>query len=899
MAAEQSMQVIDARAAWYRWNDYRFGCLQNHLSDEFIQYIHLIPLFMQLNHRLLPGYMDKQVPLGVYQYEPGKQDITRAQKLNNKFRYQSEGVIRNYALDSVYIQRRVIDGKLYCWLLLASSLSKQQHAVLGEKADKISDWFRARGLKIQFFCMSSSDFRENRRNSLKDIDHALFMDFFYAENILLAGKYPVWWLVPPAEESRYDRFVEHIRQARFVDNEEYIDTGGLSDSTLDDILRYSIDQAQSIRKSAEISLVALLLADQKIVSWPGIEGLACRLKFQIYQDYRDIDPEIIVADILRDAFERYADTSHVISPRRLFLQLKNNPGKLNRDIIEAFNGDDMMHEPVARGIDHIITSLDFYKALHFKIQQAFSNIVDCYKNKTDSSALDESLIHISENLITYLSDNAERVPIYNSKDNAEIIFDRILLRHETAEQGSGRWHLVLEMPEGDERNIEGFGSLLGLLAWCWLNRLVNNMTQLSIDCPLHQIKQVEARYVLEVLMQQLKPASISQIPAVEFEKPARPLQSLLFVNFMSMVVEKDLQITEDDDPLNYGLQQKNLLSHCEQLIINSWGDVYTRKYSGNMGLLQCLCDWTHSVPLGSGEKPPPISAFGHGTGDSTYMAQRIDQVYGAIIGFFYSGRKTAARFILRLAADYYVIYIQDDRLQPAKIGHQRALIRYLESPLPAFENTGLERLAYSEYPLREIYQKNKSDVLQVFFQIINRRYHCWVLDEKGSLWSDVVEVYDTDSYVTHWLYLFRNILARLKNINYQNRALPRFEIQQISHNQLGGIEFNHLSADDISTSKNYIELRIKIVSRSSGDELSIDCNGQLFDFQQYQQNVLNKCVAYISEKRMAAGFLPVFISDIDVPLKLYEVAERDAIQISHILKFKRRFEHRINQLLNV
>ena len=36
----------------------------------------------------------------------------------------------------------------------------------------------------------------------------LFLDGFYTESFLLAGKYPVWWLIPPELELHHADFID-------------------------------------------------------------------------------------------------------------------------------------------------------------------------------------------------------------------------------------------------------------------------------------------------------------------------------------------------------------------------------------------------------------------------------------------------------------------------------------------------------------------------------------------------------------------------------------------------------------------------------------------------------------------------------------------------------------------
>jgi len=895
MKVENNLQVVDARQAYYRWNSFQFENLSTILGGDAHKYIQLIPLFLQINSKILPGSTDEEVPVGVYSYKPDKNVINSAKSINSKFRYHQEGVIKNYAIEAVFFNQGLINNSSSCWVIHRSSLNKKQISSFQDKINKISSWFSARGLMIKFIALSIDEFKNNNQQT-SQYNRALLLDVFYSEAILLAGKYPVWWLVPPYKEHEYTAFVEHIKQARFVEEEEFLDFGGIADYKQDDLIKYAVDKVQKFKKNPEKCLIELLVVDEVNNSWPKVDGVSFRLKERLYKGELDIFLVNVYASILSDSLNRYPVKNHILTPVRLFSRMRNISENVNHSIIDAFLADDYIYESSVKGLDSIVLYLNFYKAISFEIRQVFSNITSNYSKTNTVEVNDRPLTALIKNMLVFLSDDEGQVPLYNNKNEINIVLDRIHLKQDVLDESSV-WSLVLEISDGNEKTIEGFSSLLGLLAWCWLNRVVNNTTQVSIDCPSLQVKQIEAFSVLETLIQQLKPDLISNIPPIAFENPVKPLQSLLFVNFMASSKNENNNITEKDDPLSFGNQSENLITHCEQLIVNSWGDVYTREYSGNTGLLKCLCEWTHHAPVDSLANPQILKVFGNGVGDSTYMAQRVEQVYKEMTSFFYHQKHENGRFILRMGSDYHVIKNIDSLLMPEKIGKQKNLMKYLGEASADFQTTDLERLAYTDYPLREIYNHNTPDLFQVFFQVINRSYHAWAIDEKGALWSDVFDISDRESFITHWLYFFRNIRNRLKKINYQEREFPSLEINQISNNQLGGLEFYPLGANSITGNKNFIDIQVSIIGHQDGDQLSLICDGRSFNYNELKQNVIIECVQYMSARMSTDGRLPVFVTDINVPLRIYNVNERNEIQISHILKFKRNFEHKIHQLL--
>ena len=881
MKVENSLHVVDARDLYLKWNDHQLERLADSLSDDVFFVIKLIPLLLHVNSRFLPGHIGLDAPSGVYSYSPSQSILKDASSINKKFKYQDEGKIKNSAIDSLFFQKNIIDGKLRLWIFKDINLSKDQSGLMKEKIDKISSWVSFRGVKLDIVILTSVEFSESPKY-VSNGNKSIYMDYFYSEIVLLAGKYPVWWLVPPDKNNEYSAFVEHIKQARFVDDGEYIDLGSTNDFHKSDILNYAVNQIKTVKKSAEICLVKLMIASQRCAAWAEMDGVSIRLKYKLYQSEANINSLSIVSDMMYEVISRHADIKQVHNPHKIFSRLKTVSTELNTDVLDAFLGDDYYREGYVSEIDNIVSYLNLFKSIAYEIKSIFTEIVDACSLGDNATESDKKLDDVVTNMLVFLADNPGRVPVYNNKESDGIVLDRIQLKHQIND-AKDKWSLVLFESEGNEKIIEGFNNLLALLSWCWLNRLVNHLTQISISCPKQQVRQTEARYMLDILILNISPKLISDVPAEAFDNPARPMQCILFINFMLDKRQNSLA--------------SDLHVYCEQLAINSWGDAHTKQYVGNMGILKCLCDWTHYSPIDSLSRPQNLEAFGHNTGESTHMAQRVNKIYSEMTSFFYFDRSINGRFLLRLESNFYVIYVEDGLLKPDKVGGKRDLVEYLEEPLACYLPSMLESKAVVEEPLREIYQTNKENLLQVFFKLSNRRTYCWVIDERGSLWRDVIDDVDRESFVTHWLYLFRNIGNRLKKISYEDKELPGLEIKQISTNQLGGLEFYQIGSDGLTGAKKFIDVRVTIEAHDEGDQLSMICDGRSFSYKDFKRKALTECVEYISSKISIAGRMPVYVTDIDIPLRLFNITQSDEIQISHILKFKRTFERRIYKLL--
>lgn len=882
------MEVSDARQAFLNWNKKSLDHLIDQYEPEQQAALTVIPLLFQTNDRLLPGYNGPDIPAGIYGYIPAKTEIDSAKQFHAKFRYKQERALNVTIIESVFIQRNVIDESLSLWIIHIENLKSDQIEELRSKLNKIILWLKSRRLYVEGHLIAS-----HRLAKKANLSHD-FIDHFYLESCLYAGKYPVWWLVPPEKEDDYDGFVDHIKTARFVNEQEYLDIGHVANYERSDLIKLLITNVQDVYKRPEYTYLNLLLMSVKHSSWPDIDGLAWRVKSKLYlEEKTQQEPyaDDIVLEVLEQAIDSQSEVKHKMPVHRMFNLLAKYADHVSLSLLNKISGQETGFSYGLNVVDY----LSLYKALFSDIRSVYNTIVDKFYNQVDDTEANQQLVKMATSVQDYLSEDTNRVPIYNVKNRDEMILGRILLRHIFNKSGHDVWALVLEQDEGDEKVINGFTSLLALISWAWLNRIVDQSTQVSIDCPKRSVKQVEAHHVLSVLIRGFDQDFIHQISNKVFEREAQPINSLLFISLTEHEEFED--ITDEHDVLSYGDEGENLITDCEQIIGDSWGEVYTRKYTGHDGVLQCLCDWMNNYPLTRLIKPAKLHAYGYSSGESTYIAQRIGQVYEELLDFFYEKRQYDGRFILLLGDSYNAVQVENEILTQHRIGNRDALFKYFERANVEFCPYALERLALADTPLKEILERNKKNVVQIFYQVVNQTCDTYVLDEKGSLWHRQHQWFDHGSFIAHWLYLMRSIRNRLKKINYQDRDLPTLEIQNVSVNQIGGLEFYAVGSEAVTAERGFIDLQVEVAGGDKGDNINLVCDGRRFEYEKYGDRVIAECVQHISARMKGEGRKPVYVTDIEAPLRLYGVKDREHMQVIHFLKYKRNIENMLNQML--
>ncbi len=895
------MEVADVRQAFARWNQAQLQRMLEDYSTEQQAALQLIPLIFHINHRLLPGYNGPDTPAGIYGYKPEKDVIELGRQFNRRFNYQQERVLKNAIIDAVYLQQDFIHKQLTLWLIHFPGLKPEQFHELNDKLQRVAAWLRNRDIHCHTHLLSAEQLASLEVDKLaQDVRvPALFIDQFYLQARCLAGKYPAWWLVPAHEEAKYARALQRIVDAMFVNPDEFIDLGAISVEEPRQLLEQASVETHHLYEAPEICWLKLVVLSTRFNHWPSVDSPASRLKLAIVDQSSaaELTPESVCLALVEDLLEAPEDTIAAAEMQTLLMQLQQLPEDSISPLVARLAQMHLQHAPLQhRKKTELAGMMNGLQALFQHIGELFSRMLFRYRQIDDSEEHLPTLT-AAEAMLGYLKPTQERVAVYNTRLLPEMVIGRMILRFDPEHAPQQAWQLVLALDEVRERILGRFSNLLSLLAWALLNRLVDQGTQISIDHPSRMVKQIEARQVLETLLQRLDVEALLHPREKLFEQDNRPQQALVF-SHLTASEEYQQRMASDTafDPLLFGSEDELTVS-CEQLVLHSWGDVQVRQYTGNLGVLQCLCDWLSTGDADAGRQPGDLHSYGYSAGISTFWSQRIEQIYADLQQFFYSDGHWSGRFVVRMGPEYFLIESQDTTLGVGRVGTEQQMLARLERASDQFKTTGIERFAFSDMPLGSIYKRNRAGVVQIFFQLLNRQCRTWVLDEQGSLWYQQQLWFDRSSYIAHWLYVMRNLRTRLKKISYQQRELPGLEIFHLSNNALGVLECHPVGSESITAERGFIDVQLTVDVVDDQDRVSLICDGHLFDYGRYGDRVLDEAVRYIRGRFGRQGLQPVYVTDIEAPLRLYGVENREQIQVNHFLRYKRNIEQRLYQLL--
>lgn len=135
------------------------------------------------------------------------------------------------------------------------------------------------------------DEREDRREPGGDGSTQYFplLDEFYHSVIWPDGRTPLWWLVPPVHERRYDEYRRALLSKRFIRAEEVLDLGHLALIPVWEFIGAGLWQLPKAINSSCKSLSRLLLTEAYASEHPRVCCVALRSKEQVFADRSDLD----------------------------------------------------------------------------------------------------------------------------------------------------------------------------------------------------------------------------------------------------------------------------------------------------------------------------------------------------------------------------------------------------------------------------------------------------------------------------------------------------------------------------------------------------------------------------------------------------------------------------------
>ncbi|MFZ5956653.1 class I adenylate cyclase [Pseudomonas knackmussii] len=897
--------------------------------------LRLLPLLLDVNHPLLPGYVSATTPAGLSGFVPSDELLAEAQRLTRSFTYKARRGEQDLPIHGLFLMgslgtlAQAEQSDLDLWVCHADELPAEQVAELRRKCDLLEQWAATQGAEVHCFLVEPRGFVSGARNAQLTSDdcgtsqHYLLLDEFYRTAIWLGGRTPLWWLVPDYEEGRYREYVDTLLSKRFIRADEVIDLGSLAHIPPGEFIGSGMWQLFKGMSSPYKSVLKLLLSEVYASEFPRVGCLALRFKAEVYAgrlELDELDPYILLYRRLEEHLAARGESERLELVRRcLYLKVGKKLSRAPRQGRKSWQRLLMERMTDAWGWDSRVLGLLDARS-QWKVRQVslerralVNELTYSYRflsqfarqQQAGSGIAPRDLGVLGRRLYAAFERKAGKVEFINPGIAPDLAEDLLTLARLPATEAGGQasWALfggsVASADLGNYAPIKRARELLELLAWSHRNGVIDGSTRVTLQPGDSDLTDYELSNLLSSL-QQAVPMPLEEVEENALLRPSVPSSVLILVNVGLDPLRQHSQAnlhmtTARTDSLGYSGVRDNLVLTLDQVSLNSWNELLVNRYAGPSALLDCLRDFLNG--LSADAAPPRLLVRCFCRNRAAAIAQRVEDLFRDAYAQLAGGR--GGRYLLQIRQHYHLL-----RLTPGKVSHQRladlpALLEHLGEAQPAFSPLHLDRHALEGLDLSLILPLGRPGSLQVFYRMDEGQADLYVLDERNSLWMRRQACDDEQTLLLPLQRFLQAMLyrrsAQLPLGDAQAAAGPEIHYYELLPAGRGRAQkVERRSAPQSALARPHYNVQaILEPGEGSRPRTTLYCNHREFSELEYGTGLFQAVARHILAQRAGQGRYPCYITDLD----LSAITAESALQSIHYLRYKQRLENALNTAL--
>ncbi|MNQ37984.1 Adenylate cyclase [compost metagenome] len=923
--------LAQLRARFLKVNNGRLARAMQALSTRQQLVLRLLPLLFHVNHPLLPGYVSGTTPAGVAAFEPDEELLAEAQRLTRSFAYkprrgpQPQPIHGLFLMGSLGTIAQAEQSDMDIWVCHAPDLDAAAIAELQRKCSALEEWAATQGAEAHFFLIDPARFTQGDREARLTSDdcgttqHYLLLDEFYRTAIWLAGRTPLWWLVPVYEESRYVEYGQALLSKRFIRAEEVLDLGHLAHIPPGEFIGASMWQLFKGIESPYKSVLKLLLTEVYASEHPKVACLSLRFKEAVYAnrlDLDELDPYMVVYRRLEEYLLGRGEPERLELIRRcLYLKVnkklsrppRNRNKSWQRLLLERLTANWNWQQRQLAMLDSrsqwkVRQVLAERRALVNELTYSYRFLSHFARSEQASGTLSRrDLGVLGRRLYAAFERKAGKVEFINPGIAPDIAEDTLTLvqcpspeaRDET------QWAIfagslnALEWP--DFAPLKRSRELVALLAWCQRNGVIDAGTRLSIYPGSSDLTEFELTNLLASL-QQAFPLPLGQVDESALLRAGVPAEVLLLVNVgidpLKQHSQKNLHLTtERTDALGYSGMRDNLVLTIDQVTLNSWNELLVSRFEGPDALLDCLRDYLNSLPADSAKPGLQVRCFCRNRAQA--IGQRVEELFNDAQKLL--GAAGVPRFLLQIQQRFHVLQLQPGQVRHAGLADLPALVDHLGRDLPDYSPLQLDRHALADQDLALILPLGRPNCIQVFYRQEGDSAEISLLDEHNALWRQHLPLRDEQSLLTPLHRFLQSLLyrrnAQLPLDSPQLPPAPEIFYYEVVNQ---GRQLERRIAPTAAVSHPFYDVQAIVEPAEQGMvHVTLYCNHREFSELEYGAGLFAAVARHILAQRREAERYPCYITDLD----LSRVPGKGQAQTVHYLRYKVELEERLNRAL--
>lgn len=938
----ENLQTDQIRERFFKINRERIERTRAIMGSKQKDLLQLLPLLFHVNSPLLPGYLEDEVPHGVFAYVPDDGVINQAKGLWRGFDLQRKGswvadidaLFLMGSCGTVAFNRK---SDFDIWLCHRPDLKKKQIQQLQEKAIQIEKWFDSIGLEVHFFLMNAQAFKKGKGSKLSTessgtAQHTLLLDEFYRTSIWVAGKTPFWWYVPPYQENSYEKLRIQFAQTDVISETEVVDFGPVASIPSGEFFGASVWQIYKGIDSPYKSILKITLLETYADSYPTNTPLSVQFKQRVYGNFvepESLDPYLMMLDRIESYLRKRNEAERLDVIRRSFYlklalplsdakqsenwrteYIKNlvNSWQWHPDLIAYLDQQNNWKlEDVARER----SSLMMYLTKSYAALSAFAK-----KNARKRLIKQQDLSVLGRKLYSVFERKPGKIEVFNRGIVDSLAERSITIMLLLGKNKSEHWCLYRDKVVGSQfkntRPLKQARGLIELVAWTYFNQLINDDTQKLLYAPGSEIGNNELNSILDKFSELCDDGNVLSPKSESLLKPSCVQKSIVFLNLgkgshnFGPHINKQI-ISGDIDILNYGTGSDSIIKTIEYCYITSWKEIFVFKYSGPDGLGEWLCDLLtvyHATTIKhgfSGDDLPEIVNFDAQT--SYILGKRLMKLFAQALACYVNNDVHEQYFIYEVAKKVYCINWHDNEFRVDKYEGVSELVTRLSKIVGYFKSASFEKGALNTTPLPAIYKENRPSAVQLFYYVEKEGIMLYVLDEMGALFTQKLAHDELRNIVLHQTRFFKTLLEQ-RELLYTRLVDTEIFIEQLNceveHFELfrHGTQYRvkKLDTPELDDAQFYgIKVIGDVIEKKS--VFTFYCENDEYSSEEYGSKIFTFVAQQILKKRKTGGKYHIYITSLEISPQMLGHSTSHIVQTGELLKYKKRIEENLNSAI--
>ena len=900
-------RLLERRA---RVAEERLGHIHESLTFEQSELFSLLPLLLHINHPSLPGFNGSDTPAGIAGYEPDRNALLSARRHARSLRHQRRPqrvppILGLYLMGSSGTLGQDRQSDFDVWICHHPDLEPAQIEALQGKARLIEERAAALSMQLHFFVLHAEGFREGQNIALSDessgsTQHHLLLEEFYRTGLLLAGRPPLWWIVPPEHLPRYRSYCDTLLRQRFVKTNDWLDFGGLEEVRLGEFFSAAHWQLFKGIQLPYKSLLKLLLFEAFASEFPRIHWFAEQAQ-AIYHgedelSAADVDPYLLMMRRIESHLKKLGQPERLrLARRAMYLKSgvrlsssqENWKTVMVRRLCEEWGWDSGELINLDRHREWKLGEvMEERNLLMAELSRSYRLLTALAREHGPVDQLDmHELSLLGRKLFAALDRRPGKIDFVNPGLSDNLHEDEIWLRRHP---DTGAWQCHLSPPEHDSAPAKAATSVTELLLWLSANGVIDQRTRFNFPPGDDASPDQEHLRILRALQQHFPPAQSLDASITAYARPAHGRQALLIANALQPIRSHPdglLTVSQRADPLSFGSLRSNLVASIDYIHSNSWGELHVNHQAGSSGLLDVLCQ---HLNLFFAQAPDMrLDCYCDTPGHGAAISARLGQLSHRIQAHF-QHHGLASRYVLQIGEEFHVLTHKREHFTHHPLGDRRDLLEFLGESDGDFHATEIDAADLEGDLLPLVMRLNRPGRIQVCFTIEQQGIHSLVLDTTGSL----IEQWHPHAGEGHFLAHLQRFFDTLRDWHQplrENDASPSVEYLRL---------YRHRDRWEVQTVQpavtnrpEYTELILSTGPAGPwSDGFSLLSGEREFNSVELGERIYAEAAAHVLEQRRNRAPYPLYLTGV---LSTGSRGEPD-LSLADLLRFKARIEQRLN-----